>query len=359
MRKTKALSLFMAILLMGQGLPVYADHSDSDIMISSAEEQAEEIELILSDDPENEIVLSDESVPKEETAEEQAQLLLTEETNSGEIIASGTFGQNGELTWTFSYIGEDYRGVLTISGTGDMPEFDYDNPPWVDFNYDITYLVIEEGVTSICENAFFQSNIERIKLPETLVSIGDWAFSWCFNLISVDIPDSVTKIGRDAFTGCESLAEITLGTEFNGSVNDIFSLCPSIESITVDEQNLQYSSIDGVLFNKAQDRLLRYPPKKEGKPYIVPDTVVRFDSDAFEACTRLQEFAVGENNTNFSSLDGVLFDKEQTRLVRYPCGKKDWSYVIPESVETIASSAFENCVNLNEITFSQNIQISY
>lgn len=102
-------------------------------------------------------------------------------------------------------------GVLLFKGTGDMsfeilgadPNYGYENQ---DMMEKITSIVIEKGVTSICDFMFgagsFNSNLTDVTIPEGVTSIGIGAFAYCENLKNIDLPDSVTEIGGGAFVAC-------------------------------------------------------------------------------------------------------------------------------------------------------------
>lgn len=101
---------------------------------------------------------------------------------------------DSDLTYTL------VDGTLTISGTGDMPDWSFAGAPWYDSRDSITAVVIEEGVTSIGGRAFYSCDgLESITIPTSVTSIGDWAFYSCDGLESITIPASVTSIGDSAF----------------------------------------------------------------------------------------------------------------------------------------------------------------
>ena len=157
-------------------------------------------------------------------------------------IASGT---DGSITWSLS---DD--GVLTISGKGAMKNYtDKETKPWQDWNNRIKTVVIEDGVTSIGALAFnhFRS-LTGVTISNTVKTIGKGAF---FNsgLKEVVIPDSVTSIGFDGFLSCVSL-----------------------QKIEVSSGNKNYSSVDGILYDKNQKKLIACPSGRS-TDVTVPNTV--------------------------------------------------------------------------------------
>ena len=212
---------------------------------------------------------------------------------------SGTCGES--LTWTL-----DDSGTLTISGTGEM----FDEPLLSSPESEtVKAVVIEDGVTSIGETAF----------------LGFTA------LESVTVPKSVTKIDGNAFIGCYALT-----------------------GFTVDEGNPAYSSANGVLFNKDKTTLVMYPAAKTGE-FSVPDSVAAIDLFALFGCSGLTGFTVGEGNTVYSSLNGVLFSKDRETLILYPSGRPDEAYTVPNGVTKIEFWAFSRCENLTGVIFPDGV----
>jgi hypothetical protein len=206
------------------------------------------------------------------------------------------------------------------------------------------------------------------------MSIGNEAFSDCYNLTNVTIGNSVTNIGTAAFNDCTSLA-----------------------AIAVDPLNLSYSSLGGVLFNKSQTALIQYPTARAG-PYTIPATVTNIADNAFRGCHSLTSVTIGYllttigtdafysctgltnvtiprsvtsigsgafafcanllgitvNPLNFfyTSVDGVVFDKTQTLLIICPAGKVG-AYVLPNNVTTVGDSAFQGCSGLTSVTIGK------
>ena len=120
------------------------------------------------------------------------------------VISSGSCGKN--LTWTL-----DANGLLTISGTGEMADYENNPPPWYDQRTSIQSVIIENGVTSIGDFAFYGCNIlTSASLPDSVTSIGSYSFSLCRSLISIMIPDGVTRIEEESFSSCYSLTSVTI-----------------------------------------------------------------------------------------------------------------------------------------------------
>ena len=135
--------------------------------------------------------------------------------NTGSIEAnaatySGECGANGtNLTWTL----DASTGVLKISGSGNMKNYTSDSPaPWYSYGSFIITVVMSDGLTSIGNYAFSNcTSLTSIDIPEGVTSIGDGAFRYCTSLTSISIPDSVTNIGEYAFFYCTSLTSVSIG----------------------------------------------------------------------------------------------------------------------------------------------------
>ena len=285
--------------------------------------------------------------------------LLTALPITASAATSGTCGNN--LTWTLAD-----NGTLTISGTGDMWNWGYNGAPWYSSRAYIVNVVVESGVTRIGGGAFYRcESLTSITIPEGVTSIGDIAFRYCISLTSITIPEGVTSIGNGAFCYCHSLTSITIPEGVTSIGDEAFYSCHNLTSITIPDS---VTSIGYSAFCYCESLTSITIP--EGVTSIgygafyycesltsitIPDSVTSIGNGAFDDCESLINITVDVNNPNFSSVNGVLFDKNKTRLIKYPAGKSDTTYTIPEGVTSIDKYAFQYCISLTSITIPEGV----
>ena len=169
---------------------------------------------------------------------------------------------------------------------------------------------------------------------------------------TVTIPDSVTVIAESAFSNCYfKLRSVTIGSGVKYLSLDMFAHCYDLESITVSENNANYSSIDGVLYNKDGTTFIAYPQAK-GEMYEIPATVTNVDAMFVPAYDSIV-LALAEGSTAFVMEDGVLYNHDKTRVISCDT-EKDGTYVMPNSVTEIADYAFRNS-RIENVTVSSNV----
>lgn len=262
------------------------------------------------------------------------------------LVVGGGYAQRGttgDLTWSIA------DGILTIeptiSGTtAQMPNYHTNTPsPWKNYISDITSINILEGVTTIGNNAFYGcEKITTLTIPEGVSTIGSYALFNCMKLAFISIPKSMTSFGNEVWGGCFSLV-----------------------SIEVHEENNNYKSQDGILYDKLMQSLIKYPAKKAGAAYLIPESVntvvkeafyhstlieylfipqgvTNIEGGAFVNCAALTTIEISPENSAYRFLNGALFDKEIKTLVLCLPNKKG-AYFIPESVTRIAYRAFNYC----------------
>lgn len=218
----------------------------------------------------------------------------------------------------------------------------YASPGGVLFSHDLTRLI-----------QYPAGRLGSYSIPIDVANIGDGAFGYCRGLTSVMIPDNVSSIGSSTFEGCSGLL-----------------------AFIVDSLSSYYSSMDGVLFDRSGSLLIQYPGGRVGDyaiPYgvatigggafahcsgltsaSIPTSVTAINNLAFSECLNLTNIAVTQPNLNYSSSDGVLFNKNLTTLIQWPGGLAG-SYAVPAGVTEIGDYAFFNCSHLTSVTLDDQL----
>ena len=208
-----------------------------------------------------------------------------------------------------------------------------------------------------CPGAFSGS----YAIPNSVTSIGDYAFSGCSSLTSVTIPDSVTSIGKWAFSECKSLTSVTIP----GSVTSIgvgaFASCTSLTGIWVAEGSSYYASdASGVLFNKDMTTLVQCPGAFAA--YTIPDSVTRIGERAFYYCTSLTSVTIPNSVRSIgkwafrgcSSLTSVTIPNSVTSIDdgTFASCTSLTSVTIPNSVTYFGEWAFDDCTSLTDVYYA-------
>ena len=190
---------------------------------------------------------------------------------------SGTCGKDGDnLTWTFR------DGTLTISGEGEMADYDNDHPaPWDGMA--IESLRISDGVTSIGSYAFLCWTLRGVSLPDSLTSIRDYAFYLCVSLTGVNLPDSLTFIGDGAFV-FSGLTRVALPDSLTSIGSNPFSGCSELAEISVSPEHPTLAVIDGALYSKADRCLVCCPSGREYESLQIPDGIQSIGDISEESC---------------------------------------------------------------------------
>lgn len=295
--------------------------------------------------------------------------LLPPQAFAADIVASGYCGGTGNeenVAWSL-----DSNGILTIRGNGAMRGYKGTVPqegtlyksdaPWFVYKDSITSLIIENGVTCI----------------------GESAFAGCSEIISVQMPDTIDYIYHHAFAGCTSLiGEFPIGANVYLLQYTAFDGCTGITGLRVENSNENYTSQDGILYNKNLTELIFCPRGKSGSLTIAPTTekiayraffrctglngnlvipncVAEIGNDAFYGCSGFRGMLdlpvsitkIGESVfANCSGLSGKLtLPANVTEIGNYAfqsCSGFSGELVLPGSLTTIGANAFYGCVGL-------------
>ncbi len=307
-------------------------------------------------------------------------------------ITSGTCGADGNnITWEITENTDpnnnlDDGSTLTFRGTGDMQSFDnFENSaPWTPYRDSIVKVIIEDGITSISNHAFhWCDRLKTISLPNSIASIGDNAFRDCYSLEISSLPNGVISIGNSAFQNCDrietislpnsvttigsyafsesGLTSISLPENFNEIGYHAFSDCDNLTAVTISARLASYNSSYRIfeaspIKNMVIDMTTVPSGLLKGCDELttikITSNVLRIEEN-FNDCINLTNIEVDDANPAFSSLDGALFNKDQTKLIRCPAGKSE--FIIPSTVTEIASSAFYNCSKLSEIIIPSTV----
>lgn len=263
---------------------------------------------------------------------------LTAEIFAADIIDSGYCGGEGNgtnLTWTL-----DSDGVLTISGNGEMRETQA-AMPWYRRKSTIETVVIENGVTSIGQNAFDGCwNCTSVSIPDGVKKIGINAFRSCWKLASITIPNSVTSIEIGAFGDCRTLTTVYIPSSVTSITGSPFDYCYSLVSIVVDEENLKYdsrNSCNAIIDTEANILV------SGCQSTIIPDDIVGIGERAFLGCSSLKKIDIPNS---VLSIGQLAF----TNCVGLT------NVVIPNGIETIGSQAFEGCTSLTHVIIPNSVK---
>ena len=203
-----------------------------------------------------------------------------------------------------------------------------------------------EGLISIDRFAFQSCrNLETVTLPESLTTINNDAFKECSKLTSIDIPNKVTKLNDNTFANCTSLKNVSIGSGCNSISTTAFINAYAIDKITVEEDNKNFTAIDGVIYNKDMTTLVLYPKNRSGE-FAVPDTVTTIADYAFDNAPNLTKVTIGKNVKtigtgafrNCKSLETVIFEDSDTVQ------------------KTIGDYAFNNCPALTKVDFGNAVK---
>lgn len=197
-------------------------------------------------------------------------------------------------------------------------------------------VVIGSSVATIGKDAFAHCTaLTSVEFSGNLVKIGDAAFYGCTKLESIDIPATVTTIGDDAFGYCDGLTSVYIPASVTSIGYMAFTYCSRLEDINVDEDNPEYSSIDGVLLNRDGTILIAFPTAREGD-YSIPATVNIIGETAFQG-SKLTSVTIPGSVTTIA--ETAFFNCELP------------SIIIPATVTIIGTQAFLECLNLTSVYY--------
>ena len=210
------------------------------------------------------------------------------------------------------------------------------------FCTNLTSVSLPSSLTRVGDGMFsYCSSLANFSIPNSVTTIGHTAFLGCASLTSISIPDKVTSIGEWAFNGCASLTNVSFPASLTSIGSGVFNDCPGLTAIAVDAHNSSYSSVDGILFSRNQTRILKYPEGK-GASYSIPNSVTAIGSYAFAYSSGLTNLTIPNSVTNIWSY-AFSFCTSLTNIT------------VPNSVATIGYAAFADCHSLRSVTIPDSV----
>lgn len=210
-------------------------------------------------------------------------------------------------------------------------------------------VIISKGITEIGKASFNGANkITGVEIPDSVTLISDYAFQHCKSLTKIEIPGTVKKIGNwwgnvngQIFNGCSNLKEVILEEGIEEISGRAFDSCSKVKEWKLPKS---LKRIGPCAFRNISV-----------EEFNIPENVESIAA-TFISSSNLSRINVDSNNKYFTSVDGILFDKDSTRLIKYPENRDGNSYEVPNTVKTIDANAFISCKNLQTIVIADSVE---
>ena len=201
---------------------------------------------------------------------------------------------------------------------------------------------IPQGVVNIGEKAFARlDNLKNIDIPDSVTNITTLAFYRCNGLVSVQVPGSVTAIKNGTFRECNNLKKVILNEGVAKIEDSAFVFCSSLEQIKLPQSLM---SIGSGAFDNCTSLI----------SVELPDNAI-ISSNTFKECKNLSDIVISDTNNNYIVKNGILYNKNMTRILCYPAGIKDTEFFVPDTVKTIGDFAFYGTKALESINIPDSV----
>ena len=268
--------------------------------------------------------------------------------------------------------------------------------------FSLRALDLPDTVERIDRSAFTGTALQELVVPSNVQEIGDNAFNGCIRLSSLTLSEGIRVIEEMAFSNCSDLTEVLIPASVERLGDGVFADCLAMTQIAVATESEHFAVQDNILYSKDMRVLLHYPAAKEEQEFTLPEEVRKIAGLAFASnyflsevtlgdhleevgsyafarcscltymylppqttrlgvaplhdCTMLLEIEVDPSNPCYSSIDGVLYNKEQTQLIQYPAGICAESYSVPDTVQEIAEYACYDAQDLEVLKISAGVR---
>ena len=194
-------------------------------------------------------------------------------------------------------------------------------------------------VTEVGDNAFQQSYVRSVTLPESVTKIGVYAFQSATNLQSINIPSGVTYIEDKTFAGCNSLPVIN-GIRYA----DTYLLA------TTDKTQTNYTISERTKWIAEE----AFKDCYAATSITLPSSILSIGTSAFRGCTSLTSVTI-ENNPRYTSVDGILYTAALDTIICYPSGREEEDIVIPDHVTVVAAGAYADNTHIKSLQVPENV----
>ena len=226
-------------------------------------------------------------------------------------------------------------------------------------------VIWSENLKGLGEEAFANTGLEEIVLPDKVESVGNQVFISCRQLQRVILPDSLKVLSWDMFNYCDNLTDVVLGDDVSEIGRQCFYGCLKLKEVVL-PRGLQIIGRDAFCMCYALTGI------------YVPESVRTIEDGVFSGCRSLELIEVSEKNQYYSSFDGILYDKDRSKIIVAPAAlsgtvvipegikkieRKAFfgndnleGIILPETVEEIGDEAFADCDRLSRVSFGKNIR---
>ncbi len=214
----------------------------------------------------------------------------------------------------------------------------------------------KDNLSKIERFAFAGSGLESFSAPKNILSIGFQAFANCKNLKNLTFNAKLQSIEDEAFLNCSSLTKLELNRDLKNLGKNIFYGCDNIANVYSDKSP-HFKTLDNILFTTDKTELVYVPPKREISYINIPQETKSIKEDALSNIKSIEKINVDEKNKTFSSEDGVLYDKDKTKLIKFPPNKNVINFNTLDSVKEIYPFAFKDAKGLSGfINIPENVE---